>query len=101
MMGNTGRIDRRQRPAEGRRQKTEEKSRASDRLWRRVLCPLPSALSPSMIALMVVLLSAAGGARAGVGDPMTDFSLQDLQGVTHTLQDYQDRVLVLFFMGHN
>ena len=53
------------------------------------------------IALAAILLSAASGIWAGVGDPMTDFSLQDLRGGTHTLQDYQDRVLVLFFMGHN
>ena len=33
------------------------------------------------IALAAMLLCAAGGARAGVGDPMTDFSLRDLQGV--------------------
>lgn len=38
---------------------------------------------------------------AQVGKTIADFSLQDLEGTTHTPARYRGQVLVLFFMGHN
>lgn len=39
--------------------------------------------------------------RAQVGSAAPKFSLQDIEGTTHTPDHYQGKVLVLFLFGHN
>lgn len=47
------------------------------------------------------LLFGEGSAFAQVGSPAPEFSLQDLEGTTHTPAQYRGKVLVLFFFGFN
>jgi hypothetical protein len=52
-----------------------------------------------LIASASVLLSAP--ALASPGDPIPKFDLTDLTGKQHTYQQYEGRMLLLFFLGHN
>jgi hypothetical protein len=36
----------------------------------------------------------------GPGDPAPDFTLQDVNGVSHTLSDYRGRVVLLALVGY-
>jgi hypothetical protein len=49
------------------------------------------------LALGLVSVALATGQ---VGEPAADFSLQDTEGITHTLSGEQGRVVVLFMMGY-
>lgn len=56
---------------------------------------------------LVVLIGLALGlsfpapAGAAPGDPAPAFDLVDLDGKRHTYAEYDGRVLILFFVGHN
>ena len=53
-----------------------------------------------MFALAVLLaLAAPAAAQLPVGAQAPDFTLQDTAGIPHTLSDYTDEVVVLFFVG--
>lgn len=52
----------------------------------------------SVLLLMLCLL---GSLRAEIGNSITNFSLTGIDGKTYTPADYQDKVLILFFMGHS
>jgi peroxiredoxin len=49
----------------------------------------------------ILTLSANQVWATAVGDQVPTFSLQALDGKIYTPADYQGRVLVLYFMGHN
>ena len=50
--------------------------------------------------ISLVLSSSAGdGAGAPIGVRVDNFSLPDYRGKTHTLADYQDKLVVLAFIG--
>ena len=52
--------------------------------------------------LLIALLGTAGVARSvEVGESLAGFSLQDIDGRTHTLAEYRGKVLILLFLGHN
>jgi cytochrome oxidase Cu insertion factor (SCO1/SenC/PrrC family) len=55
-----------------------------------------------IVFVFAVLLTLAppAAAQLPVGADAPDFTLQDTQGVPHTLSDYTDQVVVLFFVGH-
>jgi hypothetical protein len=39
--------------------------------------------------------------HSAVGDPVPNFDLIDLAGKRHTYTEYEGRILLLFFLGHN
>ena len=51
--------------------------------------------------ILICTLAVGISEAASVGDPVPNFSLQDLNGRTHTPAAYRDRVLVLYFLGFN
>lgn len=51
--------------------------------------------------LFVFVLAGFTPVHAQVGSAAPTFSLQDTEGTTHTPEQYRDKVLVLFFFGHN
>ena len=59
---------------------------------------------PSIFSNMVkdfFLFMSFAPVQAQVGSAAPKFSLQDLEGTTHTPEQYQGKVLVLFLFGHN
>lgn len=57
-------------------------------------------------ATLSAILSAAAllfshPAQAAPGDPIPAFDLVDLQGNQHTYRQYEGRIVLLFFLGHN
>ena len=52
-------------------------------------------------AIAVGMLGLAHPARGGVGDPVHNFSLGDLDNKLHTPEVHKGKVLILFFLGHN
>jgi thiol-disulfide isomerase/thioredoxin len=46
---------------------------------------------------LTMLVSMCLGSGLGEGDPAPDFSVKDVDGITHQLEDYEDRVLVVDF----
>lgn len=59
-------------------------------------------IAPYFLALGIMLLPGATFAGPGAGQVGTiaaDFSLQDLNGVTHTLSEYQNKVVLLLVVG--
>lgn len=59
---------------------------------------------PALGALAGLLLLAGGAAPVGaageVGRPAADFSLQDLQGNTHTLAEHRGKAVLLCIVGY-
>lgn len=55
-----------------------------------------------VILLIAVLMALAtpAAAQLPVGAEAPDFTLQDTQGINHTLGNYSDQVVVLFFVGY-
>ena len=51
--------------------------------------------------LSALILLFSHPASAAPGDPIPTFDLVDLQGKQHTYQQYEGRILLLFFLGHN
>jgi hypothetical protein len=54
-----------------------------------------------LMLVSILTLSANQVWATAVGDQVPTFSLQALDGKIYTPADYQGRVLVLYFMGHN
>jgi len=52
------------------------------------------------LALSGLLLTAAAGHAANVGDPAPGFTLLDTQDVPRSLSDYDGQVVVLFLVGY-
>ena len=52
-------------------------------------------------AALAAVLGISGVAWAAVGDPVPSFSLQGLDGNSHSPARYKDKILVLFFIGYN
>ncbi|MCE2433987.1 MAG: redoxin domain-containing protein [Candidatus Latescibacteria bacterium] len=48
---------------------------------------------------MILLLLVGSTSAATVGQPIADFSLQDLDGNTHSTSDYRGKVIVLAAFG--
>jgi cytochrome oxidase Cu insertion factor (SCO1/SenC/PrrC family) len=49
---------------------------------------------------LVAILSAATASALGPGDPAPDFTLNDVNGVPHTLSDYRGQVVLLALIGY-
>ncbi len=50
---------------------------------------------------MILLLLVGSASAATVGQPIEEFTLQDLTGKTHRASEYRGKVLVLAIIGHN
>jgi len=65
---------------------------------------IPRVLSMKNFLIGTLLFFISQGnvfAQQEVGSPAPDFSLMDSEGNTHTLSDYQEKVLFLFVMGYS
>ncbi len=52
-----------------------------------------------VLCLATSLAAPPAAAQLAVGDPAPDFTLFDTDGVQRSLSDYDDTVVVLFFVG--
>ncbi len=52
-----------------------------------------------VVCLAASLAAPPAAAQLAVGDPAPDFTLLDTAGVQRSLSDYDDTVVVLFFVG--
>ena len=55
----------------------------------------------ALSAVVAAILLAAQPVKAAPGDPIPMFDLVDLNGETHTYQQYEGQIVLLFFVGHN
>ncbi len=63
----------------------------------------PTPTLRAALAAAVLTLAGAAAAAPGPGEvhaPAADFSLQDLDGVTHTLSAHRGEVVLLFIVGY-
>lgn len=52
------------------------------------------------IAIFILFLAGSASAVT-VGQPVDEFALQSLEGVTHQSSDYRGKVLILAVFGHS
>ena len=59
-------------------------------------------LSIKFIALLLILVpfNAFGDEAPRLNDTLPDFSLQDINGSTHSLYEYRGKMVMLFTLGH-
>ena len=57
-------------------------------------------MCPKYIILALFLLAGSVSAVT-VGQPVDEFALQSLEGVTHQSSDYRGKVLILAVFGHS
>ena len=62
--------------------------------------PLRRFLLCALIIATLPVLPAQAGVVAGVGKPAPDFTLTDMDGISHTLSDYQGKVVMLMIIGY-
>lgn len=55
----------------------------------------------TVAAFTLALLLTASAFALGEGDPAPDWTLTDLEGVDHTLSEYQGKVVFLNIMGYS
>ncbi len=53
------------------------------------------------IIVLTLLLLAGSASAVTVGQPVDEFALQSLEGVTHRSSDYRGKVLILAVFGHS
>jgi hypothetical protein len=52
-----------------------------------------------LVLAVFLALASPAAAQLAVGADAPDFTLLDTQGVSHTLSDYSNEVVVLYFVG--
>jgi peroxiredoxin len=59
-------------------------------------------LNALLLACVLLGVGVAAGAKAPkVGDPVLDFTLEELRGDTVSLNDYSGKAVLMFFFGFN